>query len=419
MLWRLLRIGSAPYFVLGHRPPDRCTRSLSHRRPVGLAGRSSILDAFVVTPAVAGQPRVDWTGTYRTRRDGGSQKRGRPCRDPVEPRPLRPTSGGQGLPRHADGTPSGLSPPGAARSLATDPVEHRLTTRAGWADDRTVTWDGESYQQRFDALAASGADVHGEADFVAQLHPSSVLDAGCGTGRVARELARRGVDVVGVDRDASMIATARRLAPELTWLVRDLTGFDLGRSFDVVLMAGNVPIFTPGGHPGDAGRRLRTAIWPPDGSLVAGFQLDRGYTLADYDEHCRQAGLECTGRWATWSRDPFAAGGDYAVSVHRLSDSGPTRCRADRAAPAATGGTSATWARRTPCEIPMFVYDEQLTDPHPRLLPMAPGPRPGPPRLRRSPGLVIGGEPRGADQPRREPTRAGSWRSSTTSWPPP
>jgi 2-polyprenyl-3-methyl-5-hydroxy-6-metoxy-1,4-benzoquinol methylase len=184
--------------------------------------------------------------------------------------------------------------------------------------DRAVTWDGESYQQRFDALAADGADVHGEADFVTQLHPSSVLDAGCGTGRVARELARRGVGVVGVDRDESMIATARRLAPELTWLVRDLTGFDLGRSFDVVLMAGNVPIFTPlGTHAAlVAGCASHLA---PDGSLVAGFQLDKRYPLATYDEHCRLVGLECTGRWSTWSGAPFAAGGAYAVSIHRAT----------------------------------------------------------------------------------------------------
>ena len=33
----------------------------------------------------------------------------------------------------------------------------------------TAGWDGDRYQQRFDSLAASGADVHGEADFVARL----------------------------------------------------------------------------------------------------------------------------------------------------------------------------------------------------------------------------------------------------------
>jgi hypothetical protein len=73
MLWRLLRIGNAPYFVLGI---DRRTGAPARFRiadPWDWRDQF-ILDAFVVTPVVAGQPRVDWTGTYRTRRDGGSQK---------------------------------------------------------------------------------------------------------------------------------------------------------------------------------------------------------------------------------------------------------------------------------------------------------------------------------------------------------
>jgi 2-polyprenyl-3-methyl-5-hydroxy-6-metoxy-1,4-benzoquinol methylase len=179
-------------------------------------------------------------------------------------------------------------------------------------------WDGDRYQQRFDSLAASGNDVHGEVDFVAALHPSSVLDAGCGTGRVAIELARRGIEVVGVDADESMIATARRLAPGLTWVIADLTRFSLDRRFEMVVMAGNVPIFTPPGTQSDlvAGCAAHLA---DHGSLVAGFQLDQGYSLDQYDEHCRQAGLECVGRWSTWSGDAFSAGGDYAVSRHRTT----------------------------------------------------------------------------------------------------
>jgi 2-polyprenyl-3-methyl-5-hydroxy-6-metoxy-1,4-benzoquinol methylase len=177
-------------------------------------------------------------------------------------------------------------------------------------------WDGDRYQQRFDSLAASGADVHGEADFVAGLHPSSVLDAGCGTGRVAIELARRGIEVVGVDADESMIATARRLAPDLTWVFADLTHYSLHRRFEVVVMAGNVPIFTPPGTQSDlvAGCAAHLA---DHGSLVAGFQLDRGYSLDQYDEHCGQAGLELVGRWSTWSGEPFSVGRQYAVSLHR------------------------------------------------------------------------------------------------------
>lgn len=177
-----------------------------------------------------------------------------------------------------------------------------------------TTWEGDSYQDRFDRLAESGSHVHGEADFVAAFGPSTVLDAGCGTGRVGIELARRGIEVVGADRDPSMLATARRRAPDLTWVEADLATLDLGRTFAVVVLAGNVPLFTPPGT--QAALVARCAAHVADGGrLVAGFSLDRGYGLDDWDAAGTTAGLMLVERFATWSRDPFT-GGDYAVSVH-------------------------------------------------------------------------------------------------------
>jgi len=177
-------------------------------------------------------------------------------------------------------------------------------------------WDGDAYQERFDALAATGQDVHGEATFVMGLQPATVLDAGCGTGRVAIELARRGVPVVGVDADPSMIATARRLAPGIDWIVADVAALDLGRTFDVVVMAGNVPLFTPPGTQAAlvAGCARHVAV---GGALLAGFSLDGRYTLADYDAHAAEVGLVLVERYATWDRRPFAGRDTYAVSVHR------------------------------------------------------------------------------------------------------
>jgi SAM-dependent methyltransferase len=179
----------------------------------------------------------------------------------------------------------------------------------------TQAWDGEQYQARFDALAASGVDVHGEADLVCWFGPASVLDAGCGTGRVAIELAERGFDVVGVDLDPSMVAAAQRRRPEGTWIVADVATLELDRRFDLVVMAGNVPLFTPPGtRPGLVAGCARHLA--PGGRLVAGFQLGEGYGLADYDADCAAAGLTLAERWATWDRAPFRGDEHYAVSVH-------------------------------------------------------------------------------------------------------
>jgi SAM-dependent methyltransferase len=179
-----------------------------------------------------------------------------------------------------------------------------------------VEWEGDEYQARFDALARSGKDVHGEAAFVLELEPARVLDAGCGTGRVAIELDRRGIPVVGVDCDASMLATARQRAPRIRWVEEDVTALDLGEEFDVVVMAGNVPLFTPPGTQGAlvAGGARHLA---PGGALVLGFQLGRGYELDELDADAAAAGLVPAARYATWDREPFPGDGSYAVSVFR------------------------------------------------------------------------------------------------------
>ena len=181
-----------------------------------------------------------------------------------------------------------------------------------------MTWaSGDDYQARFDRLAAQGHDVHGEADLVSWYEPATVLDAGCGSGRVAVELARRGVHVVGVDVDESMLATARRRAPDLDWRRGDLATADLEPDhYDLVVMAGNVLLFTAPGTEAAVVANLAGAL-RPGGRLVSGFSLLPGrYTLAEYDEACTDAGLVLEDRWSTWDRQRFT-GGDYAVSVSR------------------------------------------------------------------------------------------------------
>ncbi len=178
---------------------------------------------------------------------------------------------------------------------------------------------GAEYDRRFEDLAASGMDMHGEAALVASYRPTTVLDAGCGTGRVAIELARRGHDVVGVDVDPAMLEVARAKAPGLTWVEADLTDpvFDLGRTFDVVVMAGNVLIFVPSGTEGQViGNTARHVS--PGGHLVAGYSLrPGGLQPSGHDADATAAGLVLEDRWSSWDRDPYAPAHAYAVSVHR------------------------------------------------------------------------------------------------------
>lgn len=188
------------------------------------------------------------------------------------------------------------------------------------------TFDGRSYQARLDELSAQGRDMHGEADLVCSYSPTSVLDAGCGTGRVALELARRGVACVGVDRDQSMLSEASRLGrtlsedeASLTWIRSELGGMELNRRFDLVVMAGNVPLFTA------AEQRIPMIVSvashvAPLGRLIAGFQTAKGFDLAEYDQACSRAGLSLEDRWSTWDRQAWSSSSSYAVSVHRRVD---------------------------------------------------------------------------------------------------
>jgi len=190
--------------------------------------------------------------------------------------------------------------------------------RAGSGDDYATV-----YADRFRKLAADGADIHGEATAVAGLlsPPARVLDAGCGTGRVAVRLAELGYDVVGCDADPAMVEVARRDAPELDWRVADLAGLDLGSTFDAVVLAGNIfPLLEPGTLPAVAASLA--AHVSGTGLVIAGFGLDADHlppgvpvvALADVDDALAEAGLVLRDRWSTWEGAAYDGGG-YAVST--------------------------------------------------------------------------------------------------------
>jgi len=66
-----------------------------------------------------------------------------------------------------------------------------------------------------------------------------VLDLGCGTGRVALDLAARGVEVAGIDRDAELVETLRARARARGLRVEAVAGdaraFELDRTFALAI----------------------------------------------------------------------------------------------------------------------------------------------------------------------------------------
>ncbi|HJS20446.1 MAG TPA: class I SAM-dependent methyltransferase [Anaerolineales bacterium] len=70
----------------------------------------------------------------------------------------------------------------------------------------------------------------------------SVLGVACGTGRVTLQLAREGVNIVGVDIDEEMLTVARRKsegAANVGWARGDMRSLDLGRTFGLILIPGH------------------------------------------------------------------------------------------------------------------------------------------------------------------------------------
>ena len=95
-------------------------------------------------------------------------------------------------------------------------------------------WDAETYDRISDVQAAWAERV---LDRLPLRGDETVLDAGCGSGRVTAMLLERLPDghVIGIDSSHTMIEHARAaLGDRATVLVGDLTDFELDRPVDVV-----------------------------------------------------------------------------------------------------------------------------------------------------------------------------------------
>lgn len=196
-----------------------------------------------------------------------------------------------------------------------------------WETERNAE-DWEAYKARFAKLFETGADVEGEARFLDALleRGSAVMDAGCGTGRIAAALHRMGHRSVGVDKDAGLVEVAVGRYPGVPYLVADLYDVDADRlgeigaptGFDVIALPGNVLVYVA---PGTERQVLATlaGLLVPGGALVVGFATNREhYGPDDLATDAQALGLTVEHRFATWQLAPFVPGeSGWIVAVLR------------------------------------------------------------------------------------------------------
>jgi trans-aconitate 2-methyltransferase len=126
-------------------------------------------------------------------------------------------------------------------------------------------WDADTYDAVSDPQFSWGMEVLERLELRGD---ETVVDAGCGSGRVTAELAKRLPDgrLIAVDGSEAMIAKARdRLGDEASYLVADLAELELGEPVDLVFSTATLHWVLD--HDRLFGR-LRAAL-RPGGRLVA------------------------------------------------------------------------------------------------------------------------------------------------------
>lgn len=125
-------------------------------------------------------------------------------------------------------------------------------------------------------------------EMLSKLAPDSILDLGCGDGRLTDELRRDGFPILGLDFSLSGIARAREQYPNTTFEIHDL-GSPLPASFlgafDVVIA---VEVIEHLLLPRELFRRAREALRTDAGCLLMS---------TPYHGYLKNMALSITGKW--------------------------------------------------------------------------------------------------------------------------
>lgn len=81
------------------------------------------------------------------------------------------------------------------------------------------------------------------AETITKNNAKTILDVGCGTGKIDFLLNQKGFEVTGIDNSKEMIEYAKKQYPKITFLQKDAENFKLNDKFDAIIALDSVLTF--------------------------------------------------------------------------------------------------------------------------------------------------------------------------------
>src|SRR3569833_32276 len=94
-----------------------------------------------------------------------------------------------------------------------------------------TSWDAELYEANHAFVWQLGQGV---IDLLDPKPGERILDLGCGTGQLTKQIAERGADIIGVDASPDMIGQARQNFPGIQFSLQDAAEMAFNAEFDAV-----------------------------------------------------------------------------------------------------------------------------------------------------------------------------------------
>lgn len=98
-------------------------------------------------------------------------------------------------------------------------------------EDIKNIWNANLYDTKHAFVSNFGDNL---IELLAPQAGEKILDVGCGTGDLAKQLYDKSVDIVGIDQSENMIKQAKKKYPNIKFLVRDATNLEYRNEFDAV-----------------------------------------------------------------------------------------------------------------------------------------------------------------------------------------